>query len=58
VTSGCYGHATKQNLAFAYVDPSLAKPGTALEIGMLGTRYTCSVLAEPIYDPKNERPRA
>jgi len=58
VTSGCYGHATGQNLAFAYVDPSLASPGTTLEIEMLGSRYACTVLAEPVYDPKNERLRA
>jgi len=57
VTSGCYGHASKQNLAFAYVEPSLTIPGTSLEIGMLGDQYGCTVLAEPVYDPKNERLR-
>jgi dimethylglycine dehydrogenase len=58
VTSGGYGHATRLNLAFAYVEPELARPGTQLEIEMLGQRYGCEVLPAPAYDPKNERLRS
>jgi dimethylglycine dehydrogenase len=58
VTSGGYGHATRLNLAFAYVEPDLARPGTKLEIEMLGHRYGCKVLPTPVYDPKNERLRS
>ena len=57
-TSGGYGHAVRKALAFAYVEPGLAEPGTPLEIEILGERRKAMVLAEPAYDPRNERLRA
>ncbi|MCH8809241.1 MAG: GcvT family protein [Proteobacteria bacterium] len=57
-TSGGYGHATGKSLGFAYVEPGLAAPGSAFEIDLLGTPRAAKVLAEPAYDPKNERLRA
>jgi dimethylglycine dehydrogenase len=57
-TSGGYGHAVGKSLGFGYVPPGLAKPGTGLEIGLLGERHAARVLAEPAYDPANERLRA
>ena len=56
-TSGGYGHAVKKSLAFAYVKPELAATGTALEIAVLGQRRKAKVIAEPAYDPGNERLR-
>ncbi len=57
-TSGGYGHATGRSLAFAYVDPVFAAPGTGLEIAILDERRQATVLAEPAYDPANQRLRA
>ncbi len=57
-TSGGYGHATGKSLGFAYVEPALAAPGSAFQIDLLGAPRAATVLAEPIYDPKNERLRA
>ena len=57
-TSGGYGHATGKSLGFAYVEPGLAAPGSTFEIDLLGMPHTAKVLAEPAYDPKNERLRA
>ena len=56
-TSGAYGHAVKKSLAFAYVKPELAAVGTTLEIQILGDRRRARVIAEPAYDPGNERLR-
>jgi len=56
-TSGGYGHATGKSLAFVYVPPEHAAPGSEMEIGMLGDRRKAAVLAEPAYDPKSECPR-
>lgn len=58
VTSGGFGHAVGKNLAFGYVGSAYAKPGTALEVEMLGNRYSLQVLDKPIYDPANARMRA
>ena len=57
-TSGGYGHATGKSLGFAYVEPGLAAPGSEFEIDLLGAPRAAKVLAEPAYDPKNERLRA
>jgi dimethylglycine dehydrogenase len=57
-TSGGYGHHTGKSLGFAYVEPELAAPGSAFEIDLLGVPHAAKVLAEPAYDPKNERLRA
>ena len=58
VSSGGYGHHVGRSLAFAYLDPAYADPGTALEVMVLGQRRPAKVLGEALYDPKNERPRA
>lgn len=57
-TSGGYGHATGRSLAFAYVDSGCEAPGTGLSVALLGQRCAATVLAEPVYDPSNERLRA
>ena len=57
-TSGGYGYAVAKTLAFAYVEPALAAPGSRVEIEILGQRRTAEVLAAPVYDPANERLKA
>ena len=56
-TSGGYGFAVQKSLAFAYVEPDLAAPGAAFNIDILGTKRQARAIAQPIYDPKNERLR-
>ncbi len=57
-TSGGYGHAVGKSLAFAYVEPKFATPDSTFDIEILGKRCQATVLAEPAYDPKNERLRS
>jgi dimethylglycine dehydrogenase len=57
-TSGGFGHATGKSLAFAYVDAGYETAGTRLEVELIGDRYPATVLAEPVYDPENARPRS
>jgi dimethylglycine dehydrogenase len=57
-TSGGYGHATGSSYAFAYLDNGSEAAGTALTVALLGERRAATVLAEPPYDPGNERLRA
>jgi dimethylglycine dehydrogenase len=57
-TSGGYGYAVAKTLAFAYVEPGLAAPGIQVEIEILGALRKAEVLAEPVYDPMNERLKA
>ena len=57
-SSGAYGHRVGRTLAFAFVDPGYAAPGTSFDITILGERRAARVLAEPAYDPANLRMRA
>lgn len=57
VSSGGYGFFVEKSLAFGYVNPKAAVPGTELEIMVLGERRPAKVLDEPVYDPANELPR-
>jgi dimethylglycine dehydrogenase len=57
-TSGAYGFSVGKSLAFAYVEPAYAEPGSEFHIRILGAERRATVLAEPAYDPKNERLRS
>lgn len=57
-TSGGYGHAVGRSIAFAYVEPGHAAPGASFDITILGEARRATVVAEPLYDPRNERLRA
>jgi dimethylglycine dehydrogenase len=54
-TGGAYGHAISQSLAFAYVEPALAQPGTQFEVLMLDRRCPALVLPAAAWDPHNTR---
>ncbi len=57
-SSVAFGPTVGRILAFAYVKPNAATPGTMLEVIIQGQPRTACVLAEPAYDPLSVRPRA
>jgi len=57
-TSGGYGHRVGKSLAFAYVKPDYAEPGTEMTVWLLGEARSATVLGEPAFDAANERLRA
>lgn len=56
--SVAYGHTVGKILAFAYIKPHAAAPGTALEVVIHGKPRAARVLGEPAYDPQSLLPRA
>ncbi len=56
-TSGAFGYTVGRSLAFAYVEPPAAAPGTRLAVQILGDRRPAVVLAAPAYDPDHARLR-
>lgn len=58
VTSIAFGHAVGKVLAFAYLAPECAVPGTALEVVIMDRPRAAGVLAEPAYDPHSLLPRS
>lgn len=57
VSSGAWGHRTGQNLAYAFIAPDLAQPGTAIEIDIIGRLTPARVIPPCPYDPDMIRPR-
>jgi len=58
VTSGGYGYRLDRSIALGYVRTDLCRPGTELEVEILGERCRAVVGREPLYDPENLRLRA
>jgi dimethylglycine dehydrogenase len=57
-SSGSYGHRVNKSLAFVFVPPEYAVPGTTFDIEILSRCRQAKVLAEPVYDPQNKRLRS
>ena len=58
VSSGAWGPSVDASLAFGYVRPEHAAPGTELEVVVPGEPRAARGVAEARYDPGNLRPRA
>ncbi|WP_282121354.1 FAD-dependent oxidoreductase [Ruegeria atlantica] len=52
-----YGHTVGKILAFAYINPEAAAPGTELQVVIHGQPRAACVLGEPAYDPQSLLPR-
>ncbi|WP_282152563.1 FAD-dependent oxidoreductase [Ruegeria atlantica] len=52
-----YGHTVGKILAFAYIKPEAAAPGTELQVVIHGQPRAACVLGEPAYDPQSLLPR-
>jgi 4-methylaminobutanoate oxidase (formaldehyde-forming) len=55
VTSGGYGYTVGASIAYAYVPPAYADPGTEVAVDVFGTWVGGRVAREPLYDPASER---
>ncbi|MDX6726009.1 MAG: hypothetical protein QOK49_814 [Baekduia sp.] len=55
VTSGGFGYTVQASIAYAYLPPAYAEPGTAVTIDVFGRWIGGRVTAEPLYDPASAR---
>lgn len=55
--SVAYGPTVGKILAFAYLKPEAAQPGTNLTVLIHGTPRAARVLGQPAYDPESLKPR-
>ena len=58
VTSAGYGYSVARSIAYAYLPVDLATPGTRLSVGIFADDVGAEVVAEPLFDPTNERVRS
>lgn len=56
-SSVAFGHSVGRILAFAYLKPLAATPGTELDVVIAGRPRPARVLGQAAYDPENLRPR-
>ena len=57
VTSGGYGYSVSAFLAWAYVKPGVASPGTQLDVMVLGQTRRAVVIEGAVWDADNALPR-
>ncbi|MFO1090773.1 MAG: FAD-dependent oxidoreductase [Hyphomicrobiales bacterium] len=57
VSSGAYGYFVGKSLAIAYLKPTV-KPGSEVNVYILGRPHKATVLAKPPFDPEGARLRA
>ena len=55
VAAGGFGHVVKRSIALAYLPRAYCGADTELELSVLGERRAARVVAQPLYDPNNER---
>ena len=58
VTTGGYGYTVGHSIAYAYVPPEHADPGTAVAVEIFGRWVEGEVASEPLFDPEGKRIRA
>lgn len=57
-TSGGFGYRLNKSVALGYVNKDKSAPGTKLSVRIVGNAVNATVVAEPLFDPKNEKLRA
>ena len=57
-SSGGYGFAMQKSLAFAYIQPRVLGDNARIEIEIRGERRSSRIIAQPVWDPNNERLRS
>jgi len=57
VTTAGYGYSVGHGLAFAYLAPEHAEPGSEMWVQVIGDKRSARVLGEAPYDPQNQRLR-
>jgi glycine cleavage system aminomethyltransferase T/glycine/D-amino acid oxidase-like deaminating enzyme len=58
VTSGGYGYTVGASIAYAYLPPEHATPGTEVAVEIFGGWVGGRVASEPLYDPEGARVRS
>jgi glycine cleavage system aminomethyltransferase T len=57
VTSGGYGYSVERSIAYAYLPPEHASPGTEVAVEIFGRWVEGELAEEPLFDPSGARLR-
>ena len=58
ITSGGYAHYVKKSIAYSYLDETICKSNEKFQVEINGDFYDCSIIKQPLYDPKGIKMRS
>ena len=58
ITSGGFAHYAKKSVAYSYLDKEILKTNKKLKVEINGNFYDCSIINEPLYDPRGTKMRS
>ena len=58
ITSGGFAHYVKKSIAYSYLDEKILKTNTRFQVEINGDFYECSIIKEPLYDPRGTKMRS
>ena len=58
ITSGGYAHFVKKSVAYSYLDKEILKTNSKFQVEINGDYYNCSIIKEPLYDPRGTKMRS
>ena len=58
ITSGGFAHYVKKSIAYSYLDEEILKTNSKFKVEINGNFYECSIIKEPLYDPRGTRMRS
>ena len=58
ITSGGYAHYIKKSIAYSYLDKKICKTNEKFQVEINGDFYDCSIIKQPLYDPKGIKMRS
>ena len=57
ITSGGYAHYVKKSIAYSYLDEKILTTNEKFQVEINGNFYDCTIIKEPLYDPKGYKMR-
>ena len=58
ITSGGFAHYVKKGIAYSYLDKEILKTNSKFKVEINGDFYDCSIIKEPLYDPRGTKMRS
>jgi len=58
VTSGGFAHYVKKSVAYSYLNKKILKTNEKFKVEINGDFYNCSIINEPLYDPRGIKMRS
>ena len=58
ITSCGFAHYVKKSIAYSYLSEEILKTNSKFKVEINGDFYDCSIIKEPLYDPRGTKMRS